>query len=592
MGLSSRRRERMAGHAAQLYRRARIRAGRGCSRARAAFLRIRQHAHICRFDRRGIGPQRLRERLETRAFADEAQAGFPGDDDAQAVSYFADKLRSAAYDGGLVLGAGGRVLRYRDLAWLGRDAGCSQEHVEEAMLEWGAANSPTRDGERNFVDDASDTLESCVAKLLTFEGSRRGATGCRWEWVAASIERRTPVHILSGWALSDADADDGADPATVIDLAEARAERAKNPAAKAGKPAFAFNFDIHARPGQGARYLLQDLLPHIPGETGSIVAASSSGKTTVACGIAAALATCSDYLGAKNRSGRKIGVLFVSGESFNDTSRSFSALQKRSALPVGSPVLHLAMPEPKHLQAMIDAADHFLFQETGVHLGVVIFDTLSQCFAYLFRDKGQSSTEPNNELTAFLVGLATSKGRSLAIWTLDHLGKDETRGAIGSVAKDFKSAAILTLKKPRGQAVGSITVLKVKGAPDHLPSFWFKIEGEHLFDENLNPDALGVPEMESITGAIARAVAPVAPPSEKPLAANQGKMLAVLGSAGAKGLTQAEWLAGGAAVEVKRATGQDAIAILKAHGRVTEQAGRYSMAVVASAGFAAADEDD
>lgn len=334
--------------------------------------------------------------------------------------------------------------------------------------------------------------------------------------------------------------------------------------AKPAPSGFDFRLDVYAKPGQGARYWLYNLFPNIAGEVGFIVAASGAGKSTFAVGLAAALATGADYLGARNRAAGRLGVLIVSAESMNDTGRSLEALRKRGTLPPGSPVLHVVMPEISRLADLMDAADAKLRADTGTALALVIYDTLSCAFAPLFKDRGQNASEPVTELVALLTKLGNRNGRNLATWVLDHTGKDIDRGARGSSAKDADAAAWLMLDKPRGALTGLARVVKVKGSADDLPKFGYRIEGVHLWDETLDRGDLGPVETEPVEGSVMLpATGPVKATRTRP-SPERDRVQAAIEGAGGRGIVEADLFKAMATAGQKESTTRKSIADLVA----------------------------
>lgn len=410
-------------------------------------------------------------------------------------------------------------------------------------------------------DDAFDVWDEWSQVSDKYDSNTAEA---KWEKVRQACTRSTGPIITVG-SIFKAAADAGWMRDAVNNL-EAVEEEPEPPRA------FGILRNTFAQPGQGARYLFHQLFPNIPGEVGSIVAPSSAGKSVFVCGLAAALATGTDYLGARNRAPGRVGVLIVSGESLDDTGRSLQALRLRGSLPLDVPVAQVAMPAIAELGKLLDAVDTELRDTCGVPLGVVFFDTLSRCFAPLFRERGQNASEPNTELVAMLAKLSRAKGRNLAMWTLDHTGKDVDRGARGSSAKDADVAAWLSLEKPRGESVGVVRVVKVKGASDDLPGFAYSIEGENLWIETIDRGDLGPPEQEQITGAVM--VPADLPPIKKrgQPAKGPGQVFPLLDAN--PGLTKSELVAVAQRAGLPRRTAYDAIGSLLLTGGAHDRDGR------------------
>ena len=471
---------------------------------------------------------------------------FPGVDDPSCESAVRDALSGFARNGvgnAKAKGKGGllrdnRRMGYQAVVWRLMDLGLSQDVAVNRGLSWCHELSPVRPSETNMPDFDGTLIPS---HYYANAHGRQSEIGCAW-----LPENERPGGVDSKYA-------GGAGSLGVNVSAEEDGDLAEpvDPLEK-----WSLRFGSFARRGRGARFLYDGLFPNIPGESGSIWAPSSSGKSTFMCGIAAALATRSDFLGVRNRASGPIGVLVVSGESMEDTANSLEALKCRGAMVANSPIMQAPMPEVHLLGKMVADADLEMFAQTGVHIGMVFFDTVTRCFGSVFKERGQASVEANNEVTDILTKLANQSEHKIACWTLDHLGKDVTRGALGSVAKDFNAAAIVTLTKPRKALIGTVCCLKVKGAADDFQPVGFVIEQELLFTETIERGEGEPPETIETTGSIM--VPATAPAKRQGISAKQQEVLDAVRTAGGS-MTQAA-LAG--AVKMPRSTLKDAIKAL------------------------------
>lgn len=485
---------------------------------------------------------------------------FPGVDDPSCESAVRDALSGFARNGvgnAKANGKGGllrdnRRMGFRDVVWRLMDLGLSQDVAVDRGLSWCHEPSPVRPSETNMPDFDGTLIPS---HYYANAHGRQSEIGCAW-----LPENERPGGVDSKYP-------GGADPlATNLAIDVSGEEDADETDALVDPlEKWSARFGSFARKGRGARFLYDGLFPNIPGESGSIWAPSSSGKSTFMCGMAAALATRSDFLGVRSRAPGPIGVLVVSGESMEDTANSLEALKSRGAMVANSPIMQAPMPTSVSLLGkMVKDIDREMFARTGVHLGVVFFDTVTRCFGSVFSDRGQASVEANNEVTDILTKLANQSEHKIACWTLDHLGKDVTRGALGSVAKDFNAAAIVTLTKPRKALSGTVCCLKVKGAADDFQPVGYMIVGEHLFNETVERGEGELPETIETSGAVM--VPAQIPAKRQGISANQQEVLDAVRVAGGS-VTKAALVG---AVKMPRSTLKDAIKALIERGLLRE----------------------
>jgi hypothetical protein len=198
--------------------------------------------------------------------------------------------------------------------------------------------------------------------------------------------------------------------------------------------------------------------------TGMLCGKYFSSKTFVAMSLSASVATGKDFAGRKVL--RRGAVLWLAAEgAWQVDKRIRAAVRALDCDPDNQPVYVQRAGVPKMLSdggeaammKIVREAEATAKEEFGVPLALVIIDTMIKAAGY--KKSENDAVEVNNAIQVMDYISFRAKCFVLA---LDHMGKDEDRGARGSSDKP-SSVDVYAEIKTNGGRTRSLHVIKVKG---------------------------------------------------------------------------------------------------------------------------------
>jgi hypothetical protein len=207
-----------------------------------------------------------------------------------------------------------------------------------------------------------------------------------------------------------------------------------------------------------------DCLFHEVG-TGMICGKYFSGKTYVAMSLSASVATGRPFAGREVL--RKGAVLWLAAEgAWEVDKRIRAAVAALGCDPDNQPVYVQRAGVPKMLSdggeaavmQIVREAEAVAKEEFGVPLVLVVIDTMIKAAGY--KKSENDAVEVNN---AILVMDYVSFRAKCFVLALDHMGKNEDRGARGSSDKPSSVDVYAEIKSNGGVRTRTLHVIKVKG---------------------------------------------------------------------------------------------------------------------------------
>lgn len=180
---------------------------------------------------------------------------------------------------------------------------------------------------------------------------------------------------------------------------------------------------------------------------------SQVGKTFMALELAASVATGADFLGRKCKKG---SVVYLAAEGGSGLVKRLRALAGKHPSILSSPIAfwRQAIDVRSAVAEMVHQMQGFE-KESGVELGLIVWDTLSQT---IYGD------ENGQDMTSY-VSAATTIARltKCPVLILHHCGKDASRGARGNSSLRGNADVLINVSTDKSSAIRTATTDPAKG---------------------------------------------------------------------------------------------------------------------------------
>jgi hypothetical protein len=225
---------------------------------------------------------------------------------------------------------------------------------------------------------------------------------------------------------------------------------------KSGGDALPVRWLLDGKAPPEPEWLVKQLIPKQG--IGLMSAGWGEGKTFIAIDLGLSVAAAAPFAGRRTR---PAGVLYLAVERANDLHRRARFAAEQRGLKDAPFLWYGGCPKLTEADALdiliatARACDGEIFDRHGVHLGLIVIDTMIVA-GWGNEDKSES-VQPVMQLLRKL-----SEEMGCFVLGVDHMGKDKERGTRGSSDKESSSDVVLTL------ADGTMTLRKCSEGPQGI----------------------------------------------------------------------------------------------------------------------------